>query len=177
VKVSVTGSAGGHNGVASLLEHLGDGFVRYSLGHRAQTAPQMDIKDFVLGSFTLNNVTLLTQKLDRLVDGLGASHLGRSGARDEPTQSQRPKMNPTKRSYRATFILDNRGKEDSIDQIIDGVKQDIAAIQGEVTAVENLGTPRVRPRHGPQADRRHLRAGGLLGSSLRSVRPSRNVFA
>ncbi|MBP7143290.1 MAG: 30S ribosomal protein S6 [Opitutaceae bacterium] len=48
-------------------------------------------------------------------------------------------MNPTKRSYRATFILDNRGKEDSIDQIIDGVKQDIAAIQGEVTAVENLG--------------------------------------
>ncbi|HRE81705.1 MAG TPA: 30S ribosomal protein S6 [Opitutaceae bacterium] len=48
-------------------------------------------------------------------------------------------MNPTKRSYRATFILDNRGKEDSIDQIIDGVKQDIAAVQGEVTGVENLG--------------------------------------
>src|SRR5262245_60695993 len=32
VKVSVTGSAGGHNGVASLLEHVGDGFVRYRLG-------------------------------------------------------------------------------------------------------------------------------------------------
>src|SRR5437879_5244771 len=29
VKVSVTGSAGGHNGAASLLEHLGDGFARY----------------------------------------------------------------------------------------------------------------------------------------------------
>jgi small subunit ribosomal protein S6 len=48
-------------------------------------------------------------------------------------------MNPTKRSYRATFILDNRGKEDSIDQIIDGVKQEIAAVHGEVTGVENLG--------------------------------------
>lgn len=48
-------------------------------------------------------------------------------------------MNPTKRNYRATFILDNRGKEDSIDQIIDGVKNDIASIQGDVTAVENLG--------------------------------------
>jgi small subunit ribosomal protein S6 len=48
-------------------------------------------------------------------------------------------MNPTKRSYRATFILDNRGKEDSIDQIIDGVKQEISAVQGEVTGVENLG--------------------------------------
>jgi small subunit ribosomal protein S6 len=48
-------------------------------------------------------------------------------------------MNPTKRNYRATFILDNRGKEDTIDQIIDGVKKDIAAVQGEVTAVENIG--------------------------------------
>jgi small subunit ribosomal protein S6 len=48
-------------------------------------------------------------------------------------------MTQTKRNYRATFILDNRGKEDSVDQIIDGVKQDIAAVQGEVSAVENLG--------------------------------------
>lgn len=48
-------------------------------------------------------------------------------------------MNATKRNYRATFILDNRGKEESIDQIVDGVKQDIAAVQGEVTAVETLG--------------------------------------
>jgi small subunit ribosomal protein S6 len=48
-------------------------------------------------------------------------------------------MKPTKRNYRATFILDNRGNADSIDQIIDGVKKDIAAIQGEVTAVESIG--------------------------------------
>ena len=48
-------------------------------------------------------------------------------------------MTQTKRQYRATFILDNRGKEDSIEQIIEGVKKEIAAVQGEVTAVENLG--------------------------------------
>ena len=48
-------------------------------------------------------------------------------------------MNPTKRNYRATFILDNRGKDDSIEQIIEGVKKEITAIQGDVTAVENLG--------------------------------------
>lgn len=45
----------------------------------------------------------------------------------------------TKRNYRASFILDNRGKEDSIEQIIDGVKEVIASVQGEVTGVENLG--------------------------------------
>ncbi len=44
-----------------------------------------------------------------------------------------------KRNYKATFILDNRGKEDSVDQIIEGVKKEIVAIHGDVTAVEQLG--------------------------------------
>ena len=48
-------------------------------------------------------------------------------------------MNANKRNYRATFILDNRGKEESIDQIVDVVKQEIAAVKGEVTAVETVG--------------------------------------
>jgi small subunit ribosomal protein S6 len=48
-------------------------------------------------------------------------------------------MNATKRNYRATFILDNRGKEETVDQIIDGVKKVIVEVQGEVTAVENIG--------------------------------------
>ena len=48
-------------------------------------------------------------------------------------------MTQIKRNYRATFILDNRGKEETIDQIIEGVKKEIAAVQGDVTAVENLG--------------------------------------
>ena len=38
----------------------------------------------------------------------------------------------TKRNYRATFILDNRGKEDSVDQIIDGVKKDIVAVVDQI---------------------------------------------
>jgi small subunit ribosomal protein S6 len=48
-------------------------------------------------------------------------------------------MSSTKRNYRASFILDNRGKEESIDQIVDGVKKVIAEVKGEVTGVENLG--------------------------------------
>lgn len=48
-------------------------------------------------------------------------------------------MTPTKRNYRGTFIFDNRGKEDSPDAIIETVKKEIAAIQGDVTNVENLG--------------------------------------
>lgn len=48
-------------------------------------------------------------------------------------------MNANIRNYRATFILDNRGTEDSIEKIIEDVKGEIAAVKGEVKAVENIG--------------------------------------
>ena len=48
-------------------------------------------------------------------------------------------MKPTKRNYRATFILDNRGKDDTIDQLITGVKNEITAVEGDIGTVENLG--------------------------------------
>ena len=48
-------------------------------------------------------------------------------------------MNSNKRNYRATFILDNRGKEETVEQMIEGVKKVIAEVHGEVSAVENVG--------------------------------------
>jgi len=70
VKVSVSGSAGGHNGVASLLEHLGDGFVRYRLGIGPKDPPQMDMADFVLGKFSPEQNQFVTQQLDHYLAGL-----------------------------------------------------------------------------------------------------------
>jgi len=70
VKLSVTGSAGGHNGVASLLEHLGDGFTRFRLGIGPKHPPQMDLKDFVLGKFTPEQQALIETNLEKYVSGL-----------------------------------------------------------------------------------------------------------
>jgi PTH1 family peptidyl-tRNA hydrolase len=70
VKVTVSGSAGGHNGVASLLARLGNGFVRYRIGIGPKEPPQMDIKDFVLGKFTSEQQHLIDQNLERYVSGL-----------------------------------------------------------------------------------------------------------
>ena len=70
VKVSVSGSAGGHNGVASLLEHVGNGFTRYRLGINEPRPAGMDIKDFVLGKFSTEQTKLIDQKLTSFVDGL-----------------------------------------------------------------------------------------------------------
>jgi len=55
-------------------------------------------------------------------------------------------MTQTKRKYKATFIIDTRGREESLDLLLEKVKQDIVAIHGEVLSVQHLG-PRdlVRP--------------------------------
>jgi PTH1 family peptidyl-tRNA hydrolase len=70
VKVSVSGSDAGHNGVASLLEHLGNGFARYRLGVGPKYPPEMDLKDFVLSRFTAEQLTLIQNKTATYVQGL-----------------------------------------------------------------------------------------------------------
>jgi PTH1 family peptidyl-tRNA hydrolase len=70
VKVSVRGSAGGHNGVASLLEHVGSGFIRYRLGIGAARPDGMDLKDFVLGKFSDEEKIIMQQQLTHFVAGL-----------------------------------------------------------------------------------------------------------
>jgi PTH1 family peptidyl-tRNA hydrolase len=71
VKITQSGSAGGHNGVASLLEHLGGGFIRYRIGIGPKHPPEMDLKDFVLGKFTPEEQTIFDHHLTAYTDGLG----------------------------------------------------------------------------------------------------------
>ena len=81
VKVAITGSAGGHNGVASLLEHLGNGFVRYRLGIGPKHPPQMDLKDFVLAQFSSAQNSVVEKKLPHYLTGLDlllSSDVGRA---------------------------------------------------------------------------------------------------
>lgn len=70
LKISIQGSAGGHNGVADLLQRMGDGFIRYRLGIGQKKPPEMDLKDFVLGRFTDEQQTLFNQQLPYFVSGL-----------------------------------------------------------------------------------------------------------
>lgn len=70
VKVSQQGSPGGHNGVASLIEHLGGGFSRYRLGIGPKAPKQMDLKDFVLAKFTSEQRELVEKQLTYYLSGL-----------------------------------------------------------------------------------------------------------
>lgn len=69
-KISVTGSAGGHNGAASLLQHLGDGFVRFRIGIGPKMPVEMDMKDFVLDRFTEEEFQRLESNLPDYLNGL-----------------------------------------------------------------------------------------------------------
>ncbi|MBC8010272.1 MAG: aminoacyl-tRNA hydrolase [Burkholderiales bacterium] len=70
MKVAVKGSAGGHNGIADLLARMGDGFVRYRLGIGPKLPREMDLKDYVLGRFTDEQLILFNQQLPRFTSGL-----------------------------------------------------------------------------------------------------------
>jgi PTH1 family peptidyl-tRNA hydrolase len=70
IKVSVTGSDAGHNGVASLLENLGTGFARLRLGIGPRQPPEMDLKDFVLARFTSDQIAIIQKKTETYVQGL-----------------------------------------------------------------------------------------------------------
>ena len=48
-------------------------------------------------------------------------------------------MKSSKRNYRALFILDNRGQEDSVEKLIENIKNEIQTVGAEVSKVENLG--------------------------------------
>ncbi len=49
MKLTKGGSSGGHNGVADIMERLGNDFVRIRMGIGAKPFKQMDLADFVLG--------------------------------------------------------------------------------------------------------------------------------
>ena len=51
IRTRLGGSDAGHNGVKSLIEHLGEGFGRIRIGIRNKVAEKADGKDFVLGKF------------------------------------------------------------------------------------------------------------------------------
>lgn len=51
IRTRIGGSAAGHNGVKSLIKHIGEDFARVRIGIGPKTPPQADSTDFVLGKF------------------------------------------------------------------------------------------------------------------------------
>ncbi|WPJ97585.1 aminoacyl-tRNA hydrolase [Coraliomargarita algicola] len=67
-KLSVNGSAGGHNGIADLLAQVGSGFARYRVGIGAKPHKEMDLADYVLGQFTKDEQNILADRTSIYLD-------------------------------------------------------------------------------------------------------------
>ena len=63
------GSAGGHNGIKSIIQELGSqDFPRVKIGVGAKPHPEYDLADWVLSTFTAQEEKALTPAIDRAAD-------------------------------------------------------------------------------------------------------------
>ena len=71
LRIRRKGSAGGHNGLKSIIAHLGsDAFVRFRLGVGEKPNPAYDLADWVLGKFPKEDLAALTATANTLPDAL-----------------------------------------------------------------------------------------------------------
>ena len=70
LRLSLGGSAAGHNGVASCIRHLGEQFVRARLGIGPKQHPGQDLADHVLGRFPDADLKNLTQRIPDFIKNL-----------------------------------------------------------------------------------------------------------
>ncbi len=70
VKLSATGSAGGHNGVDNILSQIGSDFLRYRIGIGSKLNKNMDLSDYVLGKFSLAEQKILANQTSTYLEHL-----------------------------------------------------------------------------------------------------------
>ena len=69
MRIRRNGSAGGHNGIKSLIEHLGsDKFPRIKVGVGAKPYADMDLADWVLGHFSKEDRVLIDRVAEAAVE-------------------------------------------------------------------------------------------------------------
>ena len=71
LRVKRKGSAGTHNGVKSIIQHLGsDNFPRIKIGVGNKPHPDYDLKDFVLGTFSKQEQNILKETMEKACDAI-----------------------------------------------------------------------------------------------------------
>ena len=69
LRIRADGSAGGHNGIKSIISELGSqDFPRVKIGVGAKAHPEQDLADWVLSGFTASEEKALSSALERACD-------------------------------------------------------------------------------------------------------------
>lgn len=71
LRIKRKGSAGGHNGIKSIIAHLGtEEFPRIKLGVGKKPHPDYDLADWVLSNFPKNDIPLVREAIDNALGAL-----------------------------------------------------------------------------------------------------------
>ena len=70
MKISIGGGDGGHNGVASVMAHAGNSFVRYRLGIGGSRPLDNGLRGFVLDRFEAPEIEVVHAKMAEFVSGV-----------------------------------------------------------------------------------------------------------
>ena len=70
LRLRKTGSAGGHNGVKSIISQIGQEFPRVKIGVGAKPHPEYDLADWVLSRFTPDERKAMEARYDDVADAL-----------------------------------------------------------------------------------------------------------
>ena len=69
LRIRADGSAGGHNGIKSIIAEIGSqDFPRVKIGVGAKAHPEQNLADWVLGAFSANEEKSLSSALERAAD-------------------------------------------------------------------------------------------------------------
>ena len=71
LRIRRKGSAGGHNGIKSIIQHLGsDNFPRIKLGVGDKPHADFDLADYVLSNFSKDEIPLMKQAMEKACNAL-----------------------------------------------------------------------------------------------------------
>ncbi len=70
VKLSMSGSAGGHNGLADIISRIAPRFARIRVGIGGKPHKEMPLADYVLGKFSSDDESVVTASMDRYVESI-----------------------------------------------------------------------------------------------------------
>jgi len=70
IRLRPGGGAGGHNGIKSIISHLGEDFCRVRIGIGASRHDDFDTADYVLGKFTKTETNALAPTLNTAIDAV-----------------------------------------------------------------------------------------------------------
>jgi PTH1 family peptidyl-tRNA hydrolase len=146
------GSGGGHNGMRSVIAHLGTEAVprlRFGIG---PPEGRGDAVDHVLGRFSPDEREFVEKRLDRAVDAINyalragvARAMNVFNRNDDPPAPTPPppaKSGITiamKRKYEAVVVLSSRGSEDAINKLVSQIGRDIESEGAKLEQIDQIG--------------------------------------